>query len=676
MKQRTYSHRGFMLDVSRHYMPVENIKRLLDAAQICGLNRMHWHLADDQGWRIEIKKYPRLTEVGSVRGNSYFGNVSQTENNCGFYTQEQARDIIDYALARGIEIIPEIEVPGHASAMLAAYPEYGCRRTVIRGGTETHIDSPYRYEVLGKGGIFPNLICAGRTDSVDFFKDILSEIAELFPYPAIHIGGDEALKLHWRRCPDCRSRMEREGLSNEEELQRSLILEIGEFLAEKGKRTIVFNDCLAGGPLPGHFIVHHWLGNDAETAEFMKSGGQVIRSDLEDFYFDYSYSSIDVEHIWNMPLTPDYAVGCEEGLTGFECMLWTERITNINRAAYLLFPRTAAMALKLSGDYSSREEFFAAVKDMQSRISALGLEGAPESDWALTPEGAETDRTQDTYLRYSAESTEAEEEEIRLLLQEELEKLLAAINMPREFALRVMDSAWKALPAYCGTCASDGGDGADEMAAQLITALKNREDGPWKDIPERIWLDTMKCYTRFVGEHYFSCGEYGYDRADWTTRQMNAKLFRIGELEYELTEDDEDGHRLISLHITSDGRLTADRLNASVAEAREFISERFPLWTDAPIECWTWLLNPVLRDMLPEHSNILTFQTAFDITPTEEDPNDVLEWVFKLTEKQQEGIDLADLREDSSLQRRMKAYLLDGGKVYIAHGVMTREFRG
>lgn len=668
------AHRGFMLDVSRHYMPVKNIKKLLDAAQICGLNRMHWHLADDQGWRIEIKKYPRLTEIGSVRSNSYFGNVSETENNCGFYTQEQAREIIDYALERGIEIIPEIEVPGHASAMLAAYPQYGCRRTVIKNGEAVDIDAPYDYEVLNKGGIFPNLICAGREDSVGFFKDILSEIAELFPFPAVHIGGDEALKLHWRRCPDCQRRIREEGLASEEELQRSLILEIGEFLVSKGKSTIVYNDCLAGGLLPKHFIVHHWLGNNKETAEFMQSSGRVIRSDLEDFYFDYSYSSIDVEHIWNMPETPDYAMGCEDGLTGFECMLWTERITNLGRASYLLFPRVAAMALKMSGEYSSREEFYAAVKDMQQRISALGLEGAPESDWALSPEASEADRAHDHYLRYSDQSAKAEEEEIGLLAQEELEKLLADIEMPREFALRVMDSAWKALPAYSGAHASDDGDGADEMAAQLLTALKNREDGPWKDIPKQIWLDTLKCYTRFVGEHYFSCGVYGFDRADWTTRQMNALLFRIGELEYELTEDDEDGHRLISLHITSNGRLTADRLNASVSEARRFIAERFPLWADAPMECWTWLLNPVLKEMLPADSNILTFQTAFDITPTEDDPNDVLEWVFKLTEKQQEGIDLADLREDTSLQRKMKAYLLSGGQVYIAHGIMVREF--
>ncbi len=674
MENRRYTHRGFMLDVSRHYMPVENIKKLLDAAQICGLNRMHWHLADDQGWRIEIKKYPRLTETGSIRGNSYFGNVSETENNCGYYTQEQAREIINYALECGIEIIPEIEVPGHASAMLAAYPQYGCRRTVIKNGREVAIDAPYNYEVINKGGIFPNLICAGRKDAVDFFKDILSEICELFPASAVHIGGDEALKLHWRRCPDCQKRIHDEGLANEEELQRSLILEIGEFLASKGKSTIVYNDCLAGGLLPKHFIVHHWLGNDKETAEFMKSGGRVIRSDLEDFYFDYSYSSIDVEHIRNMPNTPDYAKGCEDGLIGFECMLWTERITNIERAAFLLFPRVAAMALKISGKYTARDNFFAAVKDMQERITALGLEGAPENDWSLSPEAADADRAHDHYLRYSPESSAAEEEEILLLAQEELEKLLADIEMPREFALRVADSAWKALPLYNGAHFSDDGDGADEMAAQLFAALDNREDGPWKNIPERIWLDTLKCYTRFVGEHHFSCGEYGFDRSDWTTRQMNAKLFRIGELEYELTEDDEDGHRIISLHITSNGILKADRLNASVAEAREFIAERFPLWADAPIECWTWLLNPVLKDMLPENSNILCFQTAFDVTPTEDCPNDVLEWVFKLTEKQQEGVDFADLPEDTSLQRKMKAYLLKGGKVYIAHGVMVRKF--
>ena len=159
---------GFMLDVSRHFMSVEDVLKLLDAAAVCGVNTMHWHLTDDQGWRIEIKKYPRLTQVGSVRGDSFFGAVSETEHNCGYYTQEEIRRVVAYALERGIQIIPEIEVPGHASAMLAAYPQFGCGREVLRNGETVEIELPYDRHVVNIGGIFPNLICAGKEEALRF----------------------------------------------------------------------------------------------------------------------------------------------------------------------------------------------------------------------------------------------------------------------------------------------------------------------------------------------------------------------------------------------------------------------------------------------------------------------------------------------------------------------------
>ena len=444
MKQKIYSHRGFMLDVCRHYMPVENIKKLIKAAQICGLNRIHWHLSDDQGWRIEIKKYPQLTEIGSRRGPSFFGEVSETENNCGYYTQEEAREIISYAKGCGIEIIPEIELPGHASALLAAYPEFGCRRMVIKENKKQELSNPYTYQVEVTGGIFPNLICAGKDEAVNFLKDIMDEIVELFPFDAVHIGGDEALKLHWRRCPDCQKRIKELGLKDEEELQRWLVLEIGEYLAQKGKNTIVFNDCLAGGMLPKHFIVQHWMGNNQETAEFMATGGRVIYSDIEHFYFDYPYSSIDVHHIWQMPEVPEYAKGYEENLIGMECMLWAERITNVERASYLLFPRIAAVALKMtkSDELDTWEKFVEELRKIQESISELGLCGAPESDWKLSPEAARADCIEEKKRRTSPGALQAERIEERLLMQEELEKAMRKANLSKEFGLQVMDYAW------------------------------------------------------------------------------------------------------------------------------------------------------------------------------------------------------------------------------------------
>ena len=188
-----FEHRGFMLDVSRHYMPPEEIRKLLDAAAILGLNRMHWHLTDDQGWRVEIRRYPSLTKVGSVRGDSCFGGTPAGERNCGFYTQEEIRELVSYAAGCGIEIMPEIEIPGHASAMLAAYPEFGCR---------DENGNLWKNRVEISDGIFPALVCAGSDRALVFLKEILDEIMDLFPCPMVHIGGDEALKIRWRRCPD------------------------------------------------------------------------------------------------------------------------------------------------------------------------------------------------------------------------------------------------------------------------------------------------------------------------------------------------------------------------------------------------------------------------------------------------------------------------------------------
>lgn len=670
------SHRpylGFMLDVSRHFMPLEDVMKLIDAASVCGLNTLHWHLTDDQGWRVEIKKYPRLTQVGARRADSYFGNVSETEHNCGYYTQAQIRQVVAYALERGIQIIPEVDIPGHASAMLAAYPQFGCGRTILKNGAEAEIQAPYDYQVLNIGGIFPNLICAGKQEAVRFLEDILDEVTNLFPAPYVHIGGDEALKQHWRRCPDCQRRIRQQGLKDEEALQRALVLEIGEYLSRKGKQTIVYNDCLAGGLLPKHFIVQQWLGNEGETGEFLKNGGSVIRSEVEHYYFDYAYSAIDAYDIWSAPNVPAYAQGAEGGMLGVECMLWTERITNLNRACQMLFPRLPAAVLKATRPERSWEEFSQALEEIQEKLSKLGLTGAPKSLWKLSAQAREADRLEDRHLRTTPRTIQVEREECRLLLQEELEKLLARIEMPRPFALRVMDEGWKALPAYCGGDASDGGDGVEALTAQLLTALQNREDGPWKGIPEEIWVDTMKCFSRFVGEHHRSLGRYGFDRGFWTTRQIGARLFRIGQLEYELKE--EEGRKTIDLHIPSDTKLDMGLLDESVAQARQFMKEYFPDWAEAPMECESWLLSPALAALLPENSNIRRFQRAFALVSHDPEPNDVLEWVFRLTESQQETTAWEDLPEETGLQRSMKAFLLSGGQVGTAKGCLSWPFR-
>lgn len=661
-------HCGFLLDVSRHFMPVPDILKLIEAAALCGMDYMHWHLTDDQGWRLAIKKYPKLTEIASRRGPSYFGAVSETENNDGYYTQEDVARIVSFAREHGMEIIPEIEIPGHAAAMLAAYPEYGCRREMASRDEMQIIERPYHDRVLNTGGIFPKLICAGKEESLRFLKDILDEVVSLFPAPAVHIGGDEAIKQHWRRCPDCQRRMRREGLKRENELQRWLVLQIGEYLAKQGKKTIVYNDSLAGGPLPQNFVVQHWMGNDRETADFVRAGGYVICSDTAHYYFDYPYSSIDLETIRRAPRFPDYVKGCEDRLIGLECMLWTERVTNLQRASYLLFPRLPAVALKAASvDEPAQADETGKMRQICERLQEMGLSAAPESMWYMSPEEKEADKAADRAMRQSPGAEEAEKKEALLLRQEELEILLTEMEMPRPFALRVMDFTWKALPEYCGEAHVDGGDGIEVLADQLLTALEQREKGVWKHMPEKIWLDTMKCFSRFVREHERAYGYFGFDRAWWTGRQIHGRLYRIGELEYELEEKGEK--RNIAIHIPSDTNMKRELLEDSVREAKTFLKEYFPSWADLPMVCDSWLLAPALKQLLPETSHILAFQKAFRITGSNPEADDVLEWVFHLTKEQQKSLPLSELPEDTSLQKKMKALLLAGGKVGTASGI-------
>ncbi len=676
MERKAYPYRGFMLDPARHFMPVSDVCRVIEAAAACGMNRMHWHLTDDQGWRLEIKKYPLLTKVGAFRDPSYFGDhVSETENNCGFYTQREVRDIVAFAREKGVEIVPEIEVPGHASAMLAAYPQFGCRRTLPRLTGEETEKQPYHYHVMTYAGIFPNLICAGKESAVRFLKDILDEVVDLFPGPEVHIGGDEAVKMHWRRCPDCQKRMRAEGLSDERALQRSLVLEIGEYLAKKGRKTVVWNESLEGGGLPPHFIVQHWLGNKEETKAFMAGGGQVICSDTEYYYVNRPYSSIDAYGIWRAPLVPDYAEGHEENLLGLECTLWAERITNVQRASYLLFPRAAAVAMKAlhPEGLPDWEDFQNTLREKMRQVEALGLASGPQEIWRMAKDAAEEERKFEDQIRHAPRMEEVFRINDGMLIQDGLERLLHAIQMPRPFALRVMDFAWGGLEEFSGGAPEEGNDGADELARQLITAAQNRWNGPWRDLPEEVMIETMGCFTRFAREYFQSYGVYGFDRGFWTTRQINARLFRLGELEYELLQ--EGDKRSIALHIPSDCHLEASLLNASVEKAKAFLADYFPAWKDAPITCESWLLSPALAGLLPPESRILRFQRAFDLTPGADDEREaVLQWVYHLAPPQQQGISLDALPEDTILQRNMKRFLLSGGVVTSASGPLARQF--
>ena len=663
MTDRIFEHRGFMLDVSRHYMPPEEIRKLLQAVAVLKLNRMHWHLTDDQGWRIQIRKYPLLTEKGAVRGDSFFGGTPEKERNSGFYTQEEIRDLVEYAGSLGIGIIPEIEIPGHAAAMLTAYPQFGCRR----GET-----GRWKEQTEVSGGIFPALACAGKDETLDFLKDVLDEVTELFPFPAVHIGGDEALKFRWRRCPDCQRRIRENGLESEDGLQRWLLMRIGEYLAGKGRKTIVWNDVLAGGPLPDYFIVQQWMGGWDRTRAFMEKGGKVIRSDTDDFYMDYCYGRIDVKHIHETARVPEYAKGLEDRLLGVECPLWTERVAGLDRAAWLLFPRLAAVSLRMSAQEELHwDDFREKVQALEKEVEEkTGLRGAPGDQWELDPEAAKADRKAEEETIFSGKAEAFERKERRVVLLEESERLAESIGISRAFTLKGGDSVWAEIH---GEAVPENDDGAGILMRQLMTAAESRKHGAWKEIPEEIWIDTMKCFSRFVSEHRRSYGRDGFDRYGWTVRQISARLFRIGELEYEMTENGK-GRKEIGLHIPTDVKMENERLNASLKAAEAFIRKYYPEWAGAPVTCESWLLSPALKELLPEGSRILKFQASFELLETYPEDDTALEWVFYVAEGQREGLDLSGLPEDTSLQRKMKAMLLEGRKPGAALGVLKRQF--
>ena len=664
---RAYSYRSFMLDPARHFLPLEEVLKLIKAASMLGLNRFHWHLTDDQGWRIEIRRYPRLTEVGSVRGESCFWGENPTENNCGFYSQQDIRRAVEWARECEVEIVPEIEVPGHASAMLAAYPQYGCWRENSK--------DPRQYQVQTRPGVFPALLCAGREDSVAFLENILDEICRLFPGPYVHIGGDEAVKQHWRRCPDCQRRMRENGLKNENELQRWLVLRVGEFLKQRGKRTIVWNESLAGGPLPHHFVVQHWLGNDKETAAFLREGGEVICSDADRYYINRPYHMLDARAVYETPEIPSYAKGHEDGLIGFECPLWGERITNARRAQERLFPRLAIAAMRARGE--DKPESWEACKEWlrreKARLSDLDLYWAEEKYWAMSPEDVEQGKKDEDAKRHLPGMDEVFDVNWGIIRQDMLEALLSLIGMPRPFALQTANISWSALGRYADCEPADDTNGAKELNEQLLRALSNRLSGAWANKPEDVWLDTMRCFTRFVNEHWRQCGQYGFDRGFWTVRQVEGRLFRLGELEYERLEDGDQ--KTLAMHIPSDAILEPEKLNASVEKARAFMKEFYPEWAGAPITLHSWLLSHELASLLPEDSRILRFQRAF--APTEEQEDclaAVLQWVYALPPQERSRESLSSLPEDTSLRRSMKAFLLSGGRIYAAKGTLARKF--
>ena len=340
-------YRGLHLDVCRHFFPVRFIKHYLDWMASCKLNTFHWHLTDDQGWRIEIKRYPRLTQVGAWRSKSQIGSYEEKPATFefgrygGFYTQDEIREVVAYAAERYITVIPEIEMPGHSLAALTAYPWLGC----------TNGDESYEIAgwICGPG----NVLCPGKESTFEFLENVLDEVVALFPSKLIHIGGDECQHTRWEACPDCQARIAAEGLRDETQLQSYLTHRIDSYLTSKGRQLIGWDEIMEGGLSPGAVIMS-WRGTQGGIAA-AREYHHVVMTPGQYLYFDKRGTDSPDEPVslnLSLPLEKIYGYDPAEGLSeeeqqyllGVQANLWTEFVATGKRVEYQLLPRIYALS--------------------------------------------------------------------------------------------------------------------------------------------------------------------------------------------------------------------------------------------------------------------------------------------------------------------------------------------
>jgi len=320
--ENSFEHRGFLMDCCRHFFSVKTIKKYIDLLSLYKMNVLHWHLTEDQGWRIEIDKYPKLNTVGSWREDS-------TGKYGGFYTKKEIREIVKYAKERYIEVIPEIELPGHSQAAIASYPFLSCKGKQIL--------------VANSWGVFKDIYCAGNDSVFIFLEDIFREVTELFPNERIHIGGDEAPKFRWENCEKCQKRMTQENLKDEHELQSYFIERIAKILEKKNKSIIGWDEIIES-KINSNVTIQSWRGFSGGI-QAVKEGKKTIMSPTSHCYFDYSVNSIDLEKVYNFnPIPPELDSLESELIIGGECNLWSERIPSEKELDRKTFPRLLAMS--------------------------------------------------------------------------------------------------------------------------------------------------------------------------------------------------------------------------------------------------------------------------------------------------------------------------------------------
>lgn len=338
-----FAYRGMHLDVARHFFPVSFVKKYIDYLATYKYNTFHWHLTEDQGWRIEIKKYPALTMYGAWRKGTIIGRYPGTGNtnteHGGYYTQEEIKEVVAYAAERHITIIPEIEMPGHSSAALASYPKLGCT-----GGP---------YKVQETWGVFEEVFCAGNDETFNFLQDVLDEVIQLFPSKLIHIGGDECPKESWKKCIKCQARINNEGLKDEHELQSYFIRRIEKYLNARGRNIIGWDEILEGGLAPNATVMS-WRGEDGGI-EAAKQKHNVVMTPGSHCYFDHTQSRFEdsvtiggfttIDKVYSYePVPKELGAEFEQYILGAQANVWTEYMNNPRKVEYMIFPRMMALS--------------------------------------------------------------------------------------------------------------------------------------------------------------------------------------------------------------------------------------------------------------------------------------------------------------------------------------------
>lgn len=370
-----FGYRAGMLDPCRHFWTADEIKEYIDILAMHKMNTFHWHLTDDQGWRIEIRKYPELTRVGSVRKESLFGAYYSSSEydktpHGGYYTQKEIRDIVKYAADRFVTVIPEIELPGHAVAALASYPWLGCK-----GGN---------YEVRTTWGISKEVFCPGKETTFEFLENVFAEVLKLFPSEFIHIGGDECPKESWKACPLCQERIKKEGLKDEFELQSYTVRRMEKWLRGHGRKIIGWDEILEGGVSPTATVMS-WRGSKGGIVA-AKAGNHVVMVPNDFCYLDYYQTKDPVREPLGIggyvPVKKVYSLDPYDQLTpeersyilGVQCNLWTEYIATFTHVKHMLLPRLAALAeVGWSYDRKDFEDFRHRMNSLRKSYDAAGL---------------------------------------------------------------------------------------------------------------------------------------------------------------------------------------------------------------------------------------------------------------------------------------------------------------